>query len=104
MLKKQEILDYLIYLKPELQKMGIHKIGLFGSYAKDRADITSDIDITIESSREFVNKLGGMGAIIYLDELREKLIKHFKIQVDLCNTASMSEERKSKLLSGVIYV
>lgn len=31
MLNKQEILEYLISLKPELNALGIRKIGLFGS-------------------------------------------------------------------------
>ncbi len=101
---KQEILDYLSSLKPELQEIGINRIGLFGSHAKDKADISSDIDVTIESSQEFVDKLGGMKALIYLEELRERIMGRFKVQVDLCDTASMKEEKKKNILTGVIYV
>ncbi len=104
MLDKEEILKYLSKLKPELQEVGINKIGLFGSYAKDKADISSDIDVTIESSQEFVDKLGGMKALIYLEDLREKIMRRFKVQVDLCDTASMKEEKKRDILTGVIYV
>lgn len=53
---KDEILDYLRSLKPELQEIGINKIGLFGSYAKGTNDIASDIDITIESNADVIIK------------------------------------------------
>lgn len=101
---KKDILDYLLSLKPELQEIGINKIGLFGSYAKDKSNIASDIDVAIESSQEFVDRLGGMKALIYLEELRKRIMRRFKVQVDLCDTASMSQERKNSILKGVIYV
>lgn len=37
-LKKENILKYLSDIKPKLEKDGIIKIGLFGSYAKGYAD------------------------------------------------------------------
>ena len=54
---KEQILAYLRELKPQLQKDGIEKIGLFGSYAKDRASIFSDIDIVIATNDEFYRKI-----------------------------------------------
>ena len=44
---KEMILDYLRELKPKLAKDGVTKLGLFGSYAKDKATTNSDIDIVI---------------------------------------------------------
>ncbi|TWO19887.1 nucleotidyltransferase domain-containing protein, partial [Campylobacter hyointestinalis] len=37
-LTKEAILAYLSEIKPSLEKDGIQKIGLFGSYAKGYAD------------------------------------------------------------------
>lgn len=36
---KDEILNFLCELKPELESFGIYKVGLFGSYAKGGANI-----------------------------------------------------------------
>ena len=41
---KEKILSFLKELKPSLQKEGIKKIGLFGSYAKGEEEESSDID------------------------------------------------------------
>lgn len=105
MLSKEEILDYLREIKPELEKDGITKIGLFGSYAKGTADIASDIDITIETNNEFTKKFTGFKALIYLDNLRNNFVRKFKMQVDLCDSAGFKDDvKKQKILKGVIYV
>ena len=45
---KNQILDKLKIMKPELQsKYGFQEIMLFGSYAKDKARQDSDIDIAV---------------------------------------------------------
>ncbi len=46
---KEDILDFLTSHKQELQsKYNVEQIGLFGSYARDEATPTSDIDIFIK--------------------------------------------------------
>ena len=46
---KQEVLNYLSSHKEKFQKeFGINKIGLFGSFARDQATLSSDIDLVIE--------------------------------------------------------
>ncbi|HEH4490153.1 TPA: nucleotidyltransferase domain-containing protein [Campylobacter coli] len=66
-LKKENILKYLSSIKKELNQDGIIEIGLFGSYAKDKADIASDIDIVICSSEKFLKNFRGFEGAIYLD-------------------------------------
>ena len=102
--KKEDILNFLKALKPSLEKEGIDEIGLFGSFAKEKADIASDIDIFIKSTGKFCNKYLGFEGLIYLDELRQKIQGHFKRKVDLCDIASFSAERTARLLKGAIYV
>lgn len=49
MLSKEDILAILRSKKPYLEKnMGVKRIGLFGSYAKDLQTAESDVDIYIE--------------------------------------------------------
>ena len=46
---KAYILNFLTNHRQELaDKFGVTKIGLFGSYARDEAKETSDIDIALE--------------------------------------------------------
>ena len=101
---KEQILGYLRLMKDELRQEGISEIGLFGSYAKDRADMASDIDIILQTSEAFAQKHGGIGAVLFLDELRMRMMREFKMKVEICDSFLMSEERRNSLLDGAIYV
>lgn len=84
MIDKNEILDYLKTIKPALVSNGIITVGIFGSYAKNSANETSDIDIFYESTNKFVEKFKGWNAFVYLDEnLRNKLAQKFHKKIDL---------------------
>ncbi len=102
--KKDDILRFLKALKPSLEKEGIAEIGLFGSFAKEKADIASDIDIFIKSTDKFCSKHLGFEGLIYLDELRQRIQRHFKRKVDLCDIANFSDERIGRVLKGAVYV
>ena len=57
-LTKETILAYFSEIKPSLERDGILKIGLFGSYGKGYADENSDIDIVILADKKsFLNRL-----------------------------------------------
>lgn len=103
-LNQKNILSYLKSIKPKLSKDGIIKLGLFGSYAKDKNTPYSDVDIVIQTSKDFTDKFIGFKGIIYLDDLRIMLLEKFKTKVDLCDIASMDKAKRDDLLSGVIYV
>lgn len=45
---KDEILNFLRELKLELESFGIYKVGLFGSYAKDGANIAEMFKISAD--------------------------------------------------------
>ena len=95
---KHEILAYLQEIKPQLQEIGIDRIGLFGSVAKEKADLLSDIDIVIHTTPRFVARFEGAEGFIYLDRLRRSLEKAFGRKVDLCDEAGLKRAMK-----GVIY-
>lgn len=84
---KEMILDYLRELKPKLAKDGVTKLGLFGSYARDKATTNSDIDIVINVNDEFYNNFNGSGfaGLIYLENLRTDIENRFGKSTDLCN-------------------
>ena len=101
MLSKDLILDYLKNLKFKLKEDGIDEIGLFGSFAKDNADLYSDIDIVINTNKNFVKRYRGIDAFIYLDELRENIRKTFKRKVDICDKSGL---KNKNILKEAIYV
>ncbi|STQ88909.1 nucleotidyltransferase family protein [Helicobacter pullorum] len=104
LVSQQDILDYLKSIKPKLLKDGVTDLGLFGSYAKGTNTYFSDIDIALKTTDRFVKRLSGIEALIYLDNLKEQIKRYFRLPVDICDTASLSKEKKDKLLKGIIYV
>ena len=97
---KEALLDYLRTIKKELEADGISRIGLFGSMAKDEADLLSDIDIVIRTTPEFVCRYGGIRGFLYLEDLRRWLERGFGRPVDLCDETGL---KRRWVLEGAIY-
>jgi predicted nucleotidyltransferase len=73
---KDEILNELSKNKSYIQqKFEVDKIGLFGSYAKDKQTEDSDIDIYVEFRHKTFDNLAGLWN--YLEELYHKKIDLF---------------------------
>ncbi len=98
---KEDILHYLSLIKPRLEHDGIEKIGLFGSFASDRADVLSDIDLVIKTTNQFVVQNRGVKAFLYLEDLRNQLKKEFKREVDLCDESGLKDK---SIIESAIYV
>jgi len=104
MILKNEILNFLQKLKPELKSQGIISLGLFGSIAKDTNTSNSDIDIVYETSDSFIEQHKGWTAFTYLNEnLRDKVSKKFNVHVDMFDLNS-SSSIKEKIKKEAIYV
>jgi len=101
---KNEILQFLKILKPELNAEGIVSLGLFGSFAKDTNTKKSDIDIVYETSDIFINKHKGWSAFTYLNtKIREKIEKKFNTHVDMFDLNS-SSSIVEKVRQEALYV
>lgn len=73
---KDEILNELSKNKSYIeQNFEVAKIGLFGSYAKDKQTEDSDIDIYVEFKHKTFDNLAGLWN--YLEELYHKKIDLF---------------------------
>jgi len=98
MLPKQEILDELSEnLKTWKENYGVKRIGLFGSYSRDKQNESSDIDVVVEfndSDLSFDN---------YMD-LKMNLEDHFQKTVDLVIINDIKPALKSNILSTITYV
>ena len=93
---KEYILEFLRENKELLKEnYNVTKIGLFGSYAKDSATETSDIDIAILASKK---------DFFIRDDLREFLESQFQLPVDIGYLDSFREFYKHKIQQEIIYV
>lgn len=68
MLTQAAILERLREQKPHLAaEFGVSRLGLFGSFARETADDTSDVDLIVELSRPIGLKF--MDLVDYLESL-----------------------------------
>ncbi|HOA41213.1 MAG TPA: nucleotidyltransferase family protein [Halanaerobiales bacterium] len=95
-MKSEDIIIFLKNNKYELEKYGINKIGLFGSYAKNQENEYSDIDILVEF------KEGNETFDNYMD-LKFYLEERFNKKVDLVIAENIKEDLKKEILGSVIY-
>lgn len=74
-MQREDILQYLEEHKPEFErKFGVRKIGLFGSYAKEKNNKDSDIDIVVELEKPDLLTLVG---------IKQTIEEHFNMKVDI---------------------
>ncbi len=95
---KENILKILESNKSQLSKLGIRKVGLFGSYIRDEQSRESDIDLLIDFEPEKENFDNFMA--VY--DLFETIFKNEKIEVVTKN--GLSPYFGPKILNEVQYV
>lgn len=100
---KDNIINYLSNLKSELQSEGIEKVGLFGSFAKNKADIHSDIDITISLKDNYLQTHDVWEYFNLIDNIKKLMLDKFKRKSDVFDLDS-STKIKNTILKETIYV
>ncbi|MEA1892434.1 MAG: nucleotidyltransferase family protein [Campylobacterota bacterium] len=94
---KEIILSFLNHNRTFIkEKFGVTKIGLFGSYARGEANISSDIDIAVEI--ESKNSFRSFFSLLHFLE------DGLKSKVDLGIENSMKPIAKKTILKDIIYV
>ena len=94
-LSKEFIKQTLVENRKTLQKYGVKRIGLFGSYARGTATAGSDIDFLVELERLTFDDY--MGLAVFLEDL-------FKKDVDLVTPTSIKPGYKPYIEKEVEYV
>ena len=95
---KAFVLDFLKKHKAEyLDKYGVTKIGLFGSYAREEEKPSSDVDIAIEMLAE-------KKSLSTFFSLKRELEDAFKTKVDLGMESTLKPLAKEHILKEIIYV
>lgn len=97
MISREYILSEIKQQKQKLQNLGVVRIGLFGSYAKEEQSEKSDIDILIEFEPEKENFDNYMS--VY--DILENTFSNEKIEIVTKN--GLSPYIGPKILKEVIY-
>lgn len=92
---KAEILKTLATYRQELQRMGVRKLGLFGSYLQGTARPDSDIDFLVVLARPSFDDY--MDIKIFLEDL-------FQRPIDLVLEENLKAGLRPYILSEVTYV
>ncbi len=102
-MNKESILNYLVNVKEVYKEEGFLIKALFGSYSRDEADASSDVDILVEATPEFANKYG-FGAIQRIYEIQAEISKALGLPVDLADSTGMGKTGKKFIIDRAIYV
>lgn len=94
---KREIIDIIKSSKPELKsRYGVQRLGLFGSYVKERQRKRSDIDILVSFNRDI--------DLFEFVDLHEYLESKLKTKVDLVMATALKPTIGKRILAEVEYV
>lgn len=96
MLSSDKILASISENKQAMYSFGVRRIGLFGSYARSEATISSDVDILVEFAAGQKNFDNYMGLKFFLEDL-------FGRKVDLVTFESVKPELAPTILGSVKY-
>ena len=96
-MEKQEIIKIIRNSKPEIEShYGVQRLGLFGSYVREKQRKKSDIDILVTFNRD-------IDLFDFLD-LREYLENQLHAKVDLVMESALKPAIGKRILSEVEYV
>ena len=100
---QKDVLTFLTNIKPQLQKDGIEQVGLFGSYARNNATLTSDIDIAIKLDKNYLDKNDVWNYFNEINKIKEMVYNKFQMKSDVFDLDSCSS-LKDKIEKEVLYV
>ncbi len=96
MKRRSQILELLRTLKPSLQReFPVHRLALFGSYARDEQNSHSDVDILVE-----VDPSIGLRFVTLAERLENSLGEH----VDLVSPRALKPSLWKQIESELIDV
>jgi uncharacterized protein len=94
---KKEIIAIIRSHKPELElRYGVQRLGLFGSYVREKQRKKSDIDILVKFSRDI--------DLFDFIALREYLENQLNSKVDLVMESALKPNLEKRILAEVEYV
>ena len=99
MLEQKQIIQYLSSNKQYIiQKYGLKKLGIFGSYARNEQTSKSDLDLLVEFEDNTPDLAGKK------EKLKAEIQAVFHISVDICREKYMKPFFREQILSETLYV
>jgi len=95
-LNKEKILELLRKNREHLQKFGVNKIGLFGSFVRGENRKQSDIDFLVEFESTMKNYNNFIELAFFLEKIFER-------EIDLLTLESLSPYLKPYILEEVKF-
>jgi predicted nucleotidyltransferase len=95
-MKREEALKVLASHRDELRAMGIERLSLFGSVARDEAGEGSDVDLLVEFAP------GTPIGIFEFLGVQEALASLLGVEVDLATPASLHPRLRAAILQEAI--
>jgi len=102
-MQNDNILAYLRTLKLNPDFKIFKEIGLFGSYAKQQADIFSDVDVAVKIDKNYLDTHNVWDYFDAIDAIKEGISKKFHIKSDVFDVESISPFKK-EIMKDIIYV
>jgi len=105
-MRRDEILDILDYLKEfkhSSQNKIFSEIGLFGSYARNQADVFSDVDIAVKINKDYLKEHDIWDYFDAINNMKKNILKRFNLQSDIFDLES-SSTIVEKIKKDIIYV
>lgn len=79
-MQRETVLEILKASAPELKKLGVLSVSLFGSTARDEADLGSDVDLAVTLTE---GPESGLAHLARVDALQDKLSAMIGVPVDV---------------------
>lgn len=93
---KQDVLDALRANASSIRELGVRRIGLFGSFARDQQSDESDVDLVVE----FEPSRKSFDTFIRLSFLLEELLER---SIELVTTEALSPYIRPHVLAEAVY-
>ena len=93
---RDELLKTLRDLKPWMETQGLVNVRLFGSYARDEAGPTSDIDLLVDETRTL--------SVLDRFDVEEALGARLKRTVDVCFERNLNPYVRQTALRDALVV
>jgi len=103
-MQREFILDTLKNIKSKYQKDGFNIIALFGSYATNSQNNSSDIDLLYEVDKTFLEKYKGFQSVSKVLDIQKELSSLFHTKVDSTSPSGLNQRIKDEIISKAIYV
>jgi len=100
---KENIIEYLTEIKPALLNDGIITLALFGSFATNKENAYSDIDIAIAKKENFLKENSSYSYFDIVNDIKSKIQRKFHRNIDIFDLDSNSP-LKNSIKKDLLYV